>query len=115
MEANIVERKYVVSELFYVFGPLGSRNSLEVMKKKHLYSKAADAYLFGVLARQIWKEAWDRDFLPNIMHFTDFELKLKGLQDKDSKTRLSILDALTQLMLHLFNLKFLDCCFRNEI
>jgi hypothetical protein len=37
MEANIAKRKHVALELFYDFGPQGSQNSLEVMKKKHLY------------------------------------------------------------------------------
>jgi serine/threonine protein kinase len=55
MVANIAQRKHVAPELFYVFGPEGSQNSLEVMQKKHLYSKAADAYSIGVLASLIWK------------------------------------------------------------
>jgi serine/threonine protein kinase len=59
MEANIAERKHVVPELFYVFGPKDSQNSLEVMKKKHLYSKAIDVYSIGMLVSQIWKEEWD--------------------------------------------------------
>jgi hypothetical protein len=42
----------VAPELFYVFRPKDSRNSLEVMKKKHLYSKAVDAYSVGMLASQ---------------------------------------------------------------
>jgi hypothetical protein len=42
--------------LFYVFRPQDSQNPLEVMKKKHLYSKAADAYSVGLLASLIWKE-----------------------------------------------------------
>jgi hypothetical protein len=53
MEANIAQRKHVAPELFYVFRPHGSRNLLAVMKKKHLYSKAVDAYLVGVLASLI--------------------------------------------------------------
>ena len=31
MEANIAKRKHMAPELFYVFGPHGSRNSLESM------------------------------------------------------------------------------------
>jgi serine/threonine protein kinase len=52
MEANIAKRKHVAPELFYVFGPKGSRTLLKIMKKKHLYSKATDAYSFGMLASQ---------------------------------------------------------------
>jgi hypothetical protein len=85
------------------------------MKKKHLYSKATDAYLFGMVARQIWKKAWNRDFLLDAMRFTGFKLKLKGLQDKHPKTGLSILDVLMRLTSHPFNLKMPNCCFRNEI
>jgi hypothetical protein len=63
MEANIAQQKHKAPKLFYVFGPKGSRNSLEVMKKKHLYLKAADAYSVDVLASLIWKEEWDRTLL----------------------------------------------------
>jgi hypothetical protein len=115
MEANIAQQKHMAPELFSVFWPQGSRNPLEVMKKKHLYSKATDAYSYGNLTRQIWKEEWNKDLLPNAMHFIGFELKLKSLQDKDPKTRLSISNFLTQLIIHLFNLKMPNCCFRNEI
>jgi serine/threonine protein kinase len=90
MVANIAQRKHVAPELFYVFGPKGSQTSLEVMQKKHLYTKAADAYSVGVLASLIWKEEWDRTLLPDATIFHGFELKLRGLQDKDPQTRLSI-------------------------
>ena len=66
-------------ELFYVFRPEGSWNSLEVMKKKHLYSKAVDAYSIGVLASLIWKEEWDKSLLKDATIFNGFELKLRGL------------------------------------
>jgi hypothetical protein len=51
------------------------------MKKKHLYLKAADVYSIEVLARQIWKEEWDKEALPNPVRFATFDLKLipKGL------------------------------------
>jgi hypothetical protein len=115
MEANITKQKHVVPELIYVFGPKGLRNSLEVMQKKHLYSKVADAYSIGVLASQIWREEWDRDLLPNEMIFRGFELKLKGLKDKDPETRLSILDVLIQFQTNPFKLEMPECCFRKEI
>jgi hypothetical protein len=115
MEANIVEWKHVALELFYVFGPKDSRNLLEVMKKKHLYSKAADAYSVGVLASQIWKKEWDRDLLPDEMIFHGFELKLKGLKDKDLETRLPISDVLTRFEIDPFKFAMPECCFRKEI
>jgi hypothetical protein len=96
MVANIAQQKHVAHELFYVFGPEGSRNSLEVMQKKHSYSKATDAYSVGVLASLIWNEEWDRTLLPDATVFHGFELKLRGLQDKDPQTRLSISDVLRQ-------------------
>jgi hypothetical protein len=105
----------VALELFYVFGPEGSRNSLEVMQKKHLYTKAADAYSVGVLASLIWKEEWDRTLLPDAMVFHGFELKLRGLQDKDPQTRLSISDVLRRFTSAPFNMVMLECCFRKEI
>jgi hypothetical protein len=83
MVANIAQRKHVAPKLFYVFGPEGSRNSLEVIQKKHLYSKATDAYSVGMLASLIWKEEWNKTLLPVATVFHGFELKLRGLQDKD--------------------------------
>jgi hypothetical protein len=115
MEANIAERKHVALELFYVFGPKGLRNSLEVMQKKHLYSKAAYAYLVGVLASQIWREEWNRELLSDEMIFRGFELKLKGLKDKDPETRLSFSDVLTRFKTGPFKFQMPKCCFRKEI
>ena len=63
--------------------------------KKHLYSKVVDAYLVGVLTSLIWKEEGNRSLLPEAMVFHGFELKLRGLQDKDLETRLSISEVLT--------------------
>jgi hypothetical protein len=83
MVANIAQRKHMAPKLFYVFGFEGSWNSLEVMQKKHLYSKATDAYSVSVLASLIWKEKWDRTLLPDTTVFHGFELKLRGLQDTD--------------------------------
>jgi hypothetical protein len=102
-------------ELFYVFRPEGSRNSLEVMQKKHLYTKAANAYSVGVLASLIWKEEWDRTLLPDPTVFHGFELKLRGLQDKDPQTWLSISDVLRRFTSALFNMVMPECCFRKEI
>ena len=46
-------QSFAAPELFYVFGEQGAENSLEVMKKKHLYSMAADTYPTGWIARRI--------------------------------------------------------------
>ena len=46
-------RQHVVPELFHFFGPHGSDTSLERQKKKHLYTKEADAYAAGKLASMI--------------------------------------------------------------
>jgi hypothetical protein len=81
--ANIAQRKHVAPKLFYVFGPEGSRTSLDIMQKKYFYTKAADAYSMGVLASLIWKEEWNRTLLPDATVFHGFELKLRGLQDKE--------------------------------
>ena len=83
MVANIEQRKHVAPELFYVFRPEGSRNSLKVMQKKHLYTKATDAYSVGIFANCIWNEEWDNTLLPDSMIFGSFLLKLAGFQDKD--------------------------------
>jgi hypothetical protein len=115
MVANIAQRKHVAPELFYVFEPKGSRNSLEVMQKKHLYTKAADAYLVGMLASLIWKEEWDRTLLPDATVFYGFELKLRGLQDKDPQTRLSISNVLRRFTSAPFNMVMPECCFHKEI
>jgi hypothetical protein len=58
------------------------------MKKKHLYLKAADAYSIAMLAKQIWREEWDKDLLPDAMCFIGFELKLKGSKTKTPRQRL---------------------------
>jgi hypothetical protein len=115
MVANITQRKQVAPKLFYVFRPEGLRNSLEVMKKKHLYSKAVDAYSFGMLASLIWKEEWDRSLLKDTTIFYGFELKLRGLQDKDPQTRLYISDVLRRFTSAPFNMVMPECCFRKEI
>jgi hypothetical protein len=116
VEANIAERKHVTPKLFYVFGLHGSWNLLEVIKKKHLYLKAGHlAYSISILAGQILKEEWDRDFFPDPMCFTGFDLKLKDLKDKHSETRLSILDVLMQLTSHPFNFRVPNRCFCNAL
>jgi hypothetical protein len=115
MVANIAQRKHVAPELFYVFGPEDSRTSLEVMQKKHLYTKAADAYSVGMLASLIWKEEWDRILLPDAMVFHGFELKLRDLQDKDLQIRLSISDVLRRFTSAPFNMVMPEYCFRKEI
>ena len=115
MEANIVERKHVVLELFYVFRPKDSRNSLEVMQHKHLYLKVADAYSVGLLASQIWREEWNKELLPDKMIFYGFQLKLKSFKDKDSETRLLISDVLTQFKTNPFKFQMPKCCFCKEI
>jgi hypothetical protein len=68
------------------------------MKKKHLYLKAVDAYSIGVLARQVWKEEWNREVLSDLVRFAVFNLKLNSLTLRDPKTRLSISDVLTWLI-----------------
>jgi hypothetical protein len=77
--------------------------------------KATDAYSVGILASQIWREEWDRELLPDEMIFRGFELKLKGLKDKDPETRLSISDVLTQFKTDLFKFQMPECCFYKEI
>jgi hypothetical protein len=115
MVANIAQWKHVAPELFYVFGPEGSRNLLEVMQKKHLYSKAVDAYSVGVLASLIWKEEWDKSLLKDATIFHGFELKLRGLQDRDPQTRLSISYSLRRFTSAPFNMVMPECCFCKEI
>jgi hypothetical protein len=80
---------------------------LKVMKKKHLYLKAVDAYSISILASQIWKKEWNRELLPDAMVFYGFDLKLKGFKDKDPKTRLSILDVFMWFTSNPFKLKML--------
>ena len=46
-------RQHIALELFYVFGPRGSKTSLECQKKKHVYTKGGDAYAAGKLASMI--------------------------------------------------------------
>jgi hypothetical protein len=115
VEENIAQRKHVAPKLVYVLGSQDSQNSLEVIKMNHLYSKATDAYSVGILASQIWKEEWNRKLLSNQMGFAGFELKLRGLQDKDPKTRLSILDVLTRFTSRPFKMEMPECYFCKKI
>src|SRR5579875_775195 len=112
MEANIAQRKHVALELFYVFGAKDSPNSLDVMKEKHKYTKATDAYSIGVLATKIWSKESDKTLLPDSTIRTGFELKLGGLRDKDPQTRLSIQDVLRRFTSPPFNMVMPECCFR---
>ena len=135
MASHIVEKKFIILWLsnkswdggkyhrtetrgtwvVLCFWALGSRNLSKVMKKKHLYLKAADAYSISILASQIWKKEWDRELLPDAMVFYGFELKLKGLYDKDPKIRLSILDVFMWFTSNPFKPKMPKCCFHKKI
>jgi serine/threonine protein kinase len=115
IEANIAKRKHVAPKLFYVFGPHDSRNSLESMWKKHLYSKAVDAYSIGALAREIWKEEGDKKVLSDAMRFTAFDLKLNNLINKDLETRSSISDVMMRLTSSPYSLRVPECCFCHAI
>ena len=115
MEANIAQRKHVAPELFYLFGAPDSPNSLEIMKKKHSYTKATDAYSVGVLATKIWNKECDKTLLPDSTIRGGFDLKLAGLRDKDPQTRLSIQDVLRRFTSPPFNMVMPECCFRKEI
>jgi hypothetical protein len=68
-----------------------------------------------VLASLIWKEEGDRTLLPNATVFHGFELKLRGLQDKDLQIRLSISYVLRRFTSAPFNMVMLECCFCKEI
>jgi hypothetical protein len=80
-----------------------------------LYAKAVDAYSVGVLASLIWKEEWGKTLLPDATVFHGFELKLRGLQDKDLQTRLSISDVLRRFTSAPFNMVMPEYYFRKEI
>ena len=53
MEMQQGLHQHVAPELFYIFGPRGSKTSLERQKQKHLYTKEGDAYAVGNLASMI--------------------------------------------------------------
>ena len=55
--------QHVAPELFYVFGPRGSKTCLELQKKKHVYTKGGDAYAAGKLASMIWQEEPNNEML----------------------------------------------------
>ena len=85
------------------------------MQKKHLYTKAMDAYSVGELANHIWNEEWDKTLLPNFTIFGGFEMKLKGLKDKVPQARLFIQDVMRWFTSAPFNMVMAECCFHKEI
>jgi hypothetical protein len=62
-----------------------------------------------------WKEEWDRDLLPKKMIFHGFEMKLKGLKNKDLETGLLVSDVLTQFKTNPFKFAMPKCRFCKNI
>jgi serine/threonine protein kinase len=122
-EEELVEqrakRKWVAPELWFVFGPRGSDNAIDIMESRHLLSKAADAFSTGWLAECIWEEELNmKYFMPHrqerAMNHQYLKYKLQGLQDPNPTTRLTVPDVIEALEKHPFNWAMPSCCFRNS-
>ena len=90
-------QQHVAPELFYVFGPRGLETCLERQKQKHLYSKAGDAYVAGMLAKMIWREEPDKEMLQTSELVAAFTYKLRQLIDRNPSTRATLSDAIAML------------------
>ena len=90
--------QHVARELFYVFGPRGSKTCLEQQKQKHLYSKVGDAYAVGMLAKMIWREEPDKEMLPTLEQVATFMYKLGQFIDRNSSTRATFSNAIEMLI-----------------
>ena len=108
-------RQHVAPELFYVFGPHGSKTSLECQKKKHLYTKEGDAYAARKLASMLWQEELDNEMLPASEQVAAFRYKLGQLTDPKLSTRATLSDALGMLTSDPIKIRLSIECFRTGI
>lgn len=108
-------RKFAAPELFYIFGPPGSTNSLEVCQKKHLYTMEADAYAAGWIAERIWNEEWDSSYFTKVNpeQFQNLELKLKSLQRQNVKERATVSSVIEILKGKPYFWSMPQCCYRR--
>ena len=115
METQRKQRFWVAPELFYVFGPPNSDTSIDRMQRKHLYSRAADAYSVGKVAQMMWKDEPAPDFLKDYMLQSKFHATLEDLTREDPKVRKSVNDVVTTLMGPPYNFPVPEECFRRDI
>ena len=108
-------RQHVALELFYVFGPRGSKTSLERQKKKHVYTKGGDAYAAGKLASMIWQEEPDNEMLQTSEQVVAFRYKLGQLTDPNPRTKATFSDALGMLTSDPIKNRLPTECFRTGI
>jgi len=111
-------RKFVALELFFQYGDPGSKISLEVMQKRHLYSKAANAFAARWLTSYIWSEEWDpsyfrKDDTRATLQYANLKVKLDSLQKKNPLERALVLDALDTLKMPLYNWIMHEYCYRR--
>ena len=115
MEKERQLRQHIAPELFYVFGPRGSKTCLERQKQKHLYSKASDAYVVGILAKMIWQEEPDKEMLPTSEQVATFIYKLAQLTDQSPSTRATLSDAIAMLISDRIRIRLPTKCFHIGI
>ena len=115
MEMQQRLRQHVAPELFYVFGPRGSKTSLEHQKQKHLYTKEGDAYAAGKLASMIWREEPNKEMLPTSEQIAAFRYKLGQLTNPNPRTRATLSDALGMLTSDPIKIRLPTECFRTGI
>jgi hypothetical protein len=68
-----------------------------------MFTKEANAYLVGKVAKYIWEEEWDKDLFCNGPGMSIFYSKLRALIHKDPKTRPSLSSVFETLTSHPFN------------
>ena len=84
-EVKFIQR-FASPELFFVYIPLGSRNSYEIKCKKPLYSMAADTFAVGWIAYKIWEDDYNEAYFGrNHKQFLYLLTKLESLKKEHSK------------------------------
>jgi hypothetical protein len=112
MERN-KERFWVATKLYYIYGPLNSKTSLEHVQRRHLYTKGM--YPVGKMAQCIWHEEFDKDLFTGGVGASIFLLKLHVLIHEDPIKR-PLLASVPKIITSLFhNFELPDCYFRYEI
>ncbi len=115
LERNRRGRFHVAPELFYVFGPPGTENALDVERSKHMHTKASDAYAVGKLASRIWNEEQDNELLPSSEHHAALAVKLRQLTEVDPSRRIPISEIIERLTSEPISIRMPSSCYRCEI
>ncbi|KAG0595207.1 hypothetical protein M758_UG149200 [Ceratodon purpureus] len=106
---------FVAPELWYTYGKPNSETSYETLRRRHLYTQAADAYSVGVVANMIWKDEDDFDLFKDAAGKARFAVALKELANPDPKNRSTLQLVHATLRAPPYNFQIPECCYRKHI